>query len=169
MEETESGARDFPFCEAVRKSAQYKDFESGKINTIHAQYQGGERVFLINVSKFIDFNFSQFTLYVVNDISYLKNLEDEKIRGERLKLAMEMAGSIAHEINQPLTGIMGYISLIREEVDKNSALQEDLLEIEKQADRINELIKKFRNVVKVKTKEYVGETQIIDWENSTQN
>ncbi len=169
MKDAKNSAKEFPFCEAVRNTAHYKDFQNGKINTIHTQYQNGDRVFLINVSKFIDFNFSQFTLYVVSDISHLKNLEDEKIRGERLKLAMEMAGSIAHEINQPLTGIMGYISLIREETEKDSPLQEDLYEIEKQADRINDLIKKFRNVVKVKTKEYVGETQIIDWENSTQD
>ncbi len=162
-------SHEFPFCEVVRRTPEFREFKEGKLNSVRVQFQEGEHIFLISVSQFVDFDFSRFILYVVNDISQLKNLEHEKIRGERLKLAMEMAGSIAHEINQPLTGIMGYLSLLREETDPGSPLQEDLREIEKQADRINDLIKKFSNVVKIRTKEYVGETQIIDWEQSTKD
>jgi len=44
-----------------------------------------------------------------------KILEQQKsvIEEERLKVLLQMAGATAHELNQPLMGLLGYIDLIK--------------------------------------------------------
>ncbi len=62
---------------------------------------------------------------------------------------LSLVRSFAHEMNQPLTGISGYCSLIRETLDSSSALAHDLKEIQKQADRLESLIHQFQDLVNV--------------------
>jgi len=103
---------------------------------------------------------------ILQDITHEHQRHVQRLESERLKVAMEMAGSVAHELNQPLTGILGYCSLLLEELDPDSETAEEVRMIEEQASRIAELLKKFQNVVKIKTKPYPGDTSIIDWEES---
>jgi len=61
---------------------------------------------------------------------------------------LTLTSRISHEMNQPLTGISGYCALIMEEVDKSSIIYNDLLEIEKQTQRLEQLIFDFQNVAR---------------------
>ncbi|GBD94967.1 sporulation kinase A [bacterium BMS3Abin05] len=157
----------FPFYSSVREHAQYSEFINGDVDSIYLEYSHEDKILLITVSHFLDFNYSEYFLFVVKDISDFKRYECERIKSERLNLAVEMAGSIAHEINQPLTGILGYLSLIKEDLSGDNPMYPDLEEIEKQAERISELVKKFQNIVKVETKNYIGESAIIDLDRSS--
>jgi len=105
-------------------------------------------------------------LIVFNDVTKNKHFENERIKNEKMNLAVKMAGSVAHEINQPLTGILGFCSLLQEELHQKSELTENIKIIENQAIQISTLIKKFQNLVTIRTKPYVKETEIIDWEKS---
>jgi len=105
-------------------------------------------------------------MILLRDISREKREEESRVQNERNKMAMEMAGSIAHELNQPLTGILGYCSLLLEDLEPDSELAKDIRLIEEQATRISELVKKFQSVVRVKTRSYPGGTRIVDWEDS---
>lgn len=58
-------------------------------------------------------------VYVIDDITDLKKLEDEKQRDEKLRLMGEMAANIAHEIRNPLGSIELYASLLMRDLDED--------------------------------------------------
>jgi len=58
-------------------------------------------------------------VYVINDITHLKNLEMERQRDEKLKLMGEMAANIAHDIRNPLGSIELFASLLERDLQKS--------------------------------------------------
>lgn len=93
-------------------------------------------------------------LGVAEDLREFKRLE-QTIESQRLAMISsakmsalgEMAGGVAHEINNPLTIINGKVSIIKHSMVKNpdiSWLLEQLSGIENTVDRINKIIKGLR-------------------------
>lgn len=74
-------------------------------------------------------------------------------RNKKLLSVVELARSIAHELNQPLTGISGYCALIKEELAEGHPITQDIDEIQKQALRLEQLIHKFQNAAHVEYQE----------------
>jgi signal transduction histidine kinase len=70
----------------------------------------------------------------------LKKSQLQLIQSAKLAAIGELASNIAHEINNPLTSILGYTGLIKAETDPNARM-EDLEIIEKEALRAREIIK----------------------------
>ncbi len=78
----------------------------------------------------------------------------------RAALIAELAGAAAHELNQPLTALLGYVELLElKGLDENAKL---LNSIAKESNRIANVVKKFGAVTNYRTKAYVAGTQIID-------
>jgi len=82
----------------------------------------------------------------VKDVSALKHLKERVEQIQKDEKAIAYAKHLTHELNQPLTGISGLISLILEETSEVDAHYENLKEIEKQADRLQGMIQKFQNL-----------------------
>lgn len=90
------------------------------------------------------------------------------IEKAKFKTAMEMAGAMSHELNQPLQIIFGYIQLLSNEVtDKNQV--EKLSMMTKQLDRMIGITRKLLKITKYETKEYVDGTQIADIDKSSED
>lgn len=70
----------------------------------------------------------------------LKKTQVQVIQSAKLAAIGELASNIAHEINNPLTSILGYAGLIKAETDPITR-KEDLEIIEKEAIRAREIIK----------------------------
>jgi signal transduction histidine kinase len=85
-----------------------------------------------------------------------------------------MSTTIAHEINNPLTGLIGFLQLTKSRLEKNDTLdekgvQKTLTSIEKcieQSQRIKTIVQKMRQISKPKLKMY-GSTQIVDMDTQT--
>ncbi|TAN38467.1 MAG: HAMP domain-containing protein [Nitrospirae bacterium] len=54
----------------------------------------------------------------------LKETQEQLIQAAKLAAIGELASNVAHEINNPLTSIMGYAELIREETDLESIMKD---------------------------------------------
>ena len=82
-------------------------------------------------------------------------LKEAEQVNKKLKSIIEVARAIAHELNQPLTGISGYCTLIKEELSSrnNAQIINDLDEIQKQANRLEALILKFQSVAHIENEE----------------
>lgn len=144
------------------------DTDSKKSPSVTLEFRADEhKKYLITNSRFYDSHKKQHLLVLAHDITDQKHLQEEGLNAERTKVAIELAGSIAHELNQPLTGILGYCTFLLEEVPKDSSLYEDLLMIRQQANRIETLVKKFQNIIKLHTKSYLRDKKIVDWGKST--
>jgi signal transduction histidine kinase len=86
---------------------------------------------------------------------------------EKQAVVAGIAGAAAHELNQPLTSIMGYTSLIRRQSDAEAPHLRALDVIEEETERMAEIVKKIGRITRFETKEYVGGANILDLERST--
>ena len=82
-------------------------------------------------------------------------------------MAIELAGAAAHELNQPLTSVMGYAQVLLRKLDAGgrapAASCETILD---EADRMAAIVRKLGSLTRYETKSYVGGAQIIDLDRS---
>lgn len=89
-------------------------------------------------------------------------------RTRRQAVAAELAGAAAHELNQPLTSLLGYAELARKRVDADDENFRPIEKIYEEARRIADIVRKIGRITEYKTKEYVGGTFIVDLEQSSE-
>lgn len=106
-------------------------------------------------------------LGIAKDMSEIKRLEKELIEKERLAALMETTAAINHEINNPLTPILGNVQLLLADREKLDDYTQNKLEvIEKNAWRVYEIIKKLEQITQPIQTTYVGDVKMLDIENS---
>jgi PAS domain S-box-containing protein len=92
----------------------------------------------------------------------------EELRGrEKQALIAELAGAAAHELNQPLTSVIGYAQLLARLLEGNPALFKNVQIIISEAQRMAEIVRKVGSITKYETKSYVGEARILDLERAS--
>ena len=85
-------------------------------------------------------------------------------RLEREATMLAVAATLGHEINNPLTGVLGYLELVRAHLaagDRDRVLQ-DLGRIEKAAERIRAVVARLMDLPAGPLKEYLPGTFMID-------
>jgi PAS domain S-box-containing protein len=83
---------------------------------------------------------------------------------EKQALVAELAGAAAHELNQPLTSIMGYAQLIERQSPKDAAHMRAVGVILSEAERMAGIVKKVGKITKYETTDYVGGARMLDLE-----
>ncbi len=90
-------------------------------------------------------------------------LMEERLREAQQKVAVaETAGAVAHELNQPLTSIMGYAELLQRKMSEEDPGRRYLDLVVEQAERLATIVSKLSSITRYRTKPYVGETEILD-------
>lgn len=98
----------------------------------------------------------------------LSEAQEELRSREKQALIAELAGAAAHELNQPLTSVLGYAELIRRRVADPAAVLNAASVILEEADRMAEIVRKIGKITRYETKTYVGEAKILDLDRSSQ-
>jgi two-component system NtrC family sensor kinase len=80
---------------------------------------------------------------VTRDITEQKKVTDNLIVADRLVSLGEMAGGLAHEINNPLTAVMGFAYLLQQNPATPPEIKEDVESIYRESKRAAEVIKNF--------------------------
>ncbi len=86
---------------------------------------------------------------------------------EKQALVAELAGAAAHELNQPLTSILGYAQLIQRQSPPEASHLRAVAVIREQAERMADIVKKIGRITRYETMPYVGGASILDLERST--
>ncbi len=95
-------------------------------------------------------------------LAELRAAQERIVESERLKTALKMAGALAHEINNPLSGIIGYCDLIRMRLGAEHPVSRDVERIVEQANRIAAVMRKIQYIREIRFVQYVGEETIVD-------
>jgi len=92
----------------------------------------------------------------------LQHAQEQIIAQERQAAIAELAGAAAHELNQPLTSVLNYATLLKRLLDKTSSAWGAAEVIEAEAERMAEIVRKIGKITKYETKSYVGKQKILD-------
>jgi PAS domain S-box-containing protein len=87
---------------------------------------------------------------------------------EKQAVAVELAGAAAHELNQPLTSVMGYAQMLLRKLGANDALVPLVRTILDESDRMASIVRKLGSLTRYETKSYVGGAQILDIDRSAE-
>jgi PAS domain S-box-containing protein len=97
----------------------------------------------------------------------LERAQDELRSREKQAIVAELAGAAAHELNQPLTSVIGYAELLKRQLQSSQEHLAALQIIIDEADRMAEIVRKVGRITKYETKSYVGAAKILDLEKAS--
>ena len=96
----------------------------------------------------------------------LAQAQEQILAQERQAIIAELAGAAAHELNQPLTSVMGYAELLKRRLDAGTPALSASEVIFAEAERMAEIVRKIGKITKYETKSYVGRARILDLDRS---
>lgn len=88
-------------------------------------------------------------------------LEKEKLQG-----VIEMAGSVCHEMNQPIQVISGYSELLMMDIEDDNPFYKKIKGIQEQIKRMGEITNKLMGITKYQAKDYL-KSKIVDIDRSS--
>jgi K+-sensing histidine kinase KdpD len=94
-------------------------------------------------------------------------IQENQIKSERLKAITETAVTINHEVNTPLSVVLGYAQLLlsrKEELPQDTI--DKLKKIEQSALRIKEVTHKLTKIIEPVIVKYAGEVRMVDLDKS---
>jgi PAS domain S-box-containing protein len=92
----------------------------------------------------------------------LSDVETKLEESERNAVIVALAGTAAHELNQPLTSVMGYAELLRRKLKEADFAYRPVDIIYREAERMAEIVRKIGKITRYETKSYVGAARILD-------
>jgi two-component system sensor histidine kinase AtoS len=128
------------FDERFKKAMQDERFVA---ESLHIKKDG--TVFPVEVNaSLVDIDGHRYFLTFDRDITERKQAEERLLRTEQMKLCGEMAASLAHEIKNPLAGIMASIEVLHDELniteDDRMVMKTIIEEIRRIESLLNELL-----------------------------
>jgi two-component system NtrC family sensor kinase len=110
------------------------------VEEVELSAMGG--TFQVSVSPWYDNRENRLlgSIHVAKDISNEKLLRQQLIQSEKLSAIGELISGIAHELNNPLTGVMGYSQLLQLRKDLDERVRESLLKINNLAMRCQKIV-----------------------------
>jgi two-component system, NtrC family, sensor histidine kinase PilS len=121
--------------------------EIAKYRVIDLQYPGleGKKLFLqLSISPLkIPESASKGQILIFQDVTEMRQIEEDMKKVEGLALTGELAAGIAHEIRNPMASISGSIQLLKDELkgdDVNKRLMDIIL---REVNRLNDLVSDF--------------------------
>jgi CheY-like chemotaxis protein len=98
----------------------------------------------------------------------LRKTQEKLIEKEKEAAVVEMAGAASHELNQPLTAIMGNLQLAITKLSPDDPIAEKLNRVLNQVERMVEIVKKIGQITRYRTKKYAENVQIVDINNASE-
>ncbi len=103
-------------------------------------------------------------LGMMHNITELHRLQKKLLESERLAAYTQTVITLNHEINNPLTTVMGNVYLLEKETGKkkDKNLAKRLKIIQDNCQRIQRVIQKMERINELKTVTYLGDTKMVD-------
>jgi PAS domain S-box-containing protein len=99
---------------------------------------------------------------IARDVTEKLKLQREKLAREKFRGVLEMAGGVAHNLNQPLMIITNLLEEVLSELSPDDRIYNKMERINDQIKKLNIIAKKIGGVKKYKAMDYVGGEKIVD-------
>jgi two-component system response regulator MprA len=109
-----------------------------------------------------------FYIGVIRNLTDRRQAETQRMEASRLKTLLETAGGAAHEINQPLTAILGYAEMTQNILAEHQNVHKYQEQIIQATLRINDILKKMQTIRSYQTRPYTLGHNIVDFDQSSQ-
>ncbi|NOX20518.1 MAG: GHKL domain-containing protein, partial [Nitrospirae bacterium] len=102
-------------------------------------------------------------IYIIKDVTELRRLKEQLYHADKLASIGQLVSGVAHELNNPLTGILGYTELLKMKV-KDDSITKELDKIYKAAERCKKIVENLLTFSRQKPPErtYVDINDLID-------
>jgi len=109
--------------------------------------KSGKKIrFWVNASPLVEDSLPMGIIVVVTDISEIQSLKEELFQSEKMSLVGTLASEVAHEINNPLGGLIMSVQMLLEDIETGELdfrmAVEELKEIENDARRCKKITQK---------------------------
>jgi len=88
---------------------------------------------------------------IARDVTVKKQLQDKLVQSTKLAAVGKLAAGVAHEINNPLTGVLAFAESILEEVPEDSDLHNDVKVIIRETLRCRDIVRNLLDFAKQET------------------
>jgi PAS domain S-box-containing protein len=99
---------------------------------------------------------------IARDVSDIVKRQKERNIDEKFQGVLEMAGGVAHSLNQPLTIVNNLLSEILMELDREGSIFPKIQKVHEQMKKMNEIAQKIGNIKKYEAMDYVAGVRIVD-------
>jgi signal transduction histidine kinase len=137
----DSGGRKFPVNGCIVKAISDKVIRRNREGVLNVTVDGEKRELnvLMNILPF-DFENEEYVIVTIRNIEKLKNYEKQRMEYmEKLSSIGAMASTIVHDLRNPLTGIMGYLALLKRR-DSNIKNESFFEGIERSINKMNYML-----------------------------
>ncbi len=138
----------------------------GEIDSINYEIRlmkkSKEVILVEGLGSQIMYNGQSAILGTLVDISDRKRAEEEQLHREKLQVVLEMAGTICHEMNQPMQIISGLSEVLSMNIAENDPIKGKLETISMQIGRMANITKKLMAIKNYETQDYAGFSRIVD-------
>jgi PAS domain S-box-containing protein len=104
---------------------------------------------------------------VARDVSRLVTHQRKQADNDKFQGVLEMAGGVAHKLNQPLTIINNLIDEILSGLQKDSRFYPKVVKVHNQIKKMNDITDKLGRIKKYESMDYVAGIKIVDIEKAS--
>ena len=132
------------FCDSENRPAveqhlrEIREKEAGTLSALYLFSRTGERVPVEISSRLVAYGESKAILGIARDLTEKKRMEQQLLQAEKLSALGELVSGVAHELNNPLTGILGYSELLLQSPAPPD--RETLARIHREAERMRRIV-----------------------------
>ena len=104
---------------------------------------------------------------IARDVTSMLIIQKERAAQEKFQGVLEMAGGVAHRLNQPLTIINNLINEVLLQLQRDSQIYAKIVKVHNQIKKMNDITDKLSRIKKYEAMDYVAGIKIVDIEKAS--
>lgn len=128
-----------PLADALQKTLNSQQVDNLELQIVRSHGDAGK--FSANLSPMRDEQGTVTSIVVVlTDITDAADLRDKLVHAEKMAAVGQLVSGVAHEVNNPLTAILGFADLLMENPDLPETARKDMRVILQEAQRTKQIV-----------------------------
>ena len=125
--------------------------------------KSGEQIWVELSTAFIKWQGKSATINFFRDITLQKKLEDQLKRAQKMEAIGTLAGGVAHDLNNILSGLVSYPELLLMDLSEDSPLRKPILTIQKSGEKAAAIVQDLLTLARrgVAVKEIINLNRIV--------